>query len=71
MAAHLGWEVTKLPLYAGEDDRLHRVREHFAVVRKDTWGQDDAPVFGTACSASRHPGLAESGALRPIRLPAR
>jgi phage/plasmid-like protein (TIGR03299 family) len=44
-AAHLDWEVTKVPVYAVEGDRSLRL-DRMAVVRKDQWGSPTCPFFG-------------------------
>jgi phage/plasmid-like protein (TIGR03299 family) len=44
-SAHLGWEVIKQPLFAGEAEH-HRIAGHFAIVRDDDWSRKKATVLG-------------------------
>jgi phage/plasmid-like protein (TIGR03299 family) len=45
-AANLGWNVIKQPVYAGGEDIAYRIRNKFAVVPEDRWGDEDCPIFG-------------------------
>jgi phage/plasmid-like protein (TIGR03299 family) len=45
-AARLNWTVAKVPLYVASHNRLHEVRDRFALVREDKLGSPDCDVFG-------------------------
>lgn len=44
-AAHLDWEVSKQPLFAGDEEH-RRVPDRYAIVRADDWKNGKATVFG-------------------------
>jgi len=47
-AANLNWRVIKKPIYAYGPENLHshHIKDRFAIVREDLWGQEDCPVYG-------------------------
>jgi len=46
LAAKLDWQVVKKPLYATDGRAARALARRYAVVREDTWGAADCPVFG-------------------------
>ena len=45
-AAHLNWDVIKVPLYVVAQARLHELKNSYALIRGDKRGGSDFPVLG-------------------------